>query len=180
MKAFLRTQVNLDGKQSVKLVFSTIIRKLISPTALRNYSWKGQCKVNSAQKGLKSFKASFKNIINMVFLLCREGDPCVTMQIVGDCFFNMLRNKNTDIKRSLKHHGEKREANVRVIVAPPKKRKRKIVVKKEKPAICYEDLTIDQDSTATGHSSTIDGNNGTTVNNIILIFLRSKPIYSYT
>lgn len=101
----------LNGKKTGSVIFKDVVRQLLDPCALKDYSWKGQKRPNCGQ--MKSFKVTFPNFIDFVDKVVRLGDLDSVQEEIHDAFSKFLRQKNTEANRNSKRIGERRATSVR-------------------------------------------------------------------
>lgn len=111
---------NLNGKRDNGPFFRTLMRKILIPTTIQAFSWKGQSRSTkgSVKTENKSFKDTFPTFVKFVHRVVRAADFEFTEEDNDDAFSNYLRNKNTEIQRHEKGAGEQRVARVRRNKAP--------------------------------------------------------------
>lgn len=94
---FYKNQYDVNGKRDGCMIFRTIARRIISPGALEEYSWKGQNKKNSRPK--ISFQNTFQNIVEIMYKICSLSDITYSREKTEREFVKLLRFKNMNAKR---------------------------------------------------------------------------------
>lgn len=105
---------NLNGKRDSVSFFKVLLRKVLAPTILVPYSWKGQSRntPGTERMGNKSFKNTFPTFISFILRVVRAADYEFTQEQCHNAFSLFLRNKHTEIKR-FTGEGNQREAHAR-------------------------------------------------------------------
>lgn len=96
---YFQNSLKLNGKRDGGAIFRVVIRKLIDPIALSDYSWKGQKKPKS-ETTYVSFESGFPSLINFVNSIVCLGDSEHVLEKTEELFKGFLKNKCTEAKRN--------------------------------------------------------------------------------
>lgn len=110
---FFDHEYNLNGKREGKVLFKTILRRIVVPTLLQPFSWKGNSrKTDEAASFIpnRSFKDSFPELVLFLQRVIFAADMEHTAEDTEECFSLFLRQKNVEIQRFLEGSHTKRAA----------------------------------------------------------------------
>lgn len=115
---YYKSQYDLTGKRDGSMIFRTVTRKIIDPTIMLDFSWKGQQRnntqendnENSSDKN-KSFKATFPNFISAITMICSAADVNFSNEKTEEEFNKMLRFKKVIAKRASKPQTESKSSS---------------------------------------------------------------------
>lgn len=104
----------LNGKRNSGSFFKLLIRRILVPTLLAPFSWKGQSRnvQGTERPENRSFKDTFPTFVNFVHRVVRAADCEFTQEQCHNAFGLYLRNKHTEISRYT-GEGYQREAHTR-------------------------------------------------------------------
>ncbi|XP_065085243.1 uncharacterized protein LOC135707355 [Ochlerotatus camptorhynchus] len=114
---YLQSVYNLTGKREGFPFFKTVVRRLIVPTVLLPYSWKGNSRSKKGDQASVvvndknySFKNMFPNFVRFIYRVVSAADIEFTSEDNEKAFSDHLRQKNTEVKRFIESNGMQREA----------------------------------------------------------------------
>lgn len=114
---YLQSVYNLTGKREGFPFFKTVVRRLIVPTVLLPYSWKGNSRSKKGDQTSVvvndrnySFKNMFPNFVRFIYRVVSAADIEFTSEDNEKAFSDHLRQKNTEVKRFIESNGVQREA----------------------------------------------------------------------
>ncbi|EAT33468.1 AAEL014257-PA [Aedes aegypti] len=116
---YIQSVYKLTGKREGFPFFKTVIRRLMAPTVLVCYSWKGNSRTKKGDQTAVvndqnySFKNMFPNIVRFIYRVVSAADFEYTSEDNEKAFSDYLRQKTTEIKRFLHSNGVQREACTR-------------------------------------------------------------------
>ncbi|XP_062561044.1 uncharacterized protein LOC134225189 isoform X2 [Armigeres subalbatus] len=117
---YIQSVYKLTGKREGFPFFKTIIRRLIAPTVLICYSWKGHSRTKKGDQTAVvvtdhnfSFRNMFPNIVRFIYRVVNAADFEYTGEDNEKAFSDYLRQKKTEIKRFLQSNGAQRAASSR-------------------------------------------------------------------
>lgn len=152
---YIQSSYNLTGKREGFPFFKTIIRKLITPTVLVSFSWKGNSRMKRGdqttvivQDKNTSFKNEFPNIVRFMYRVVNAADFEYTSEDNEKAFSDYLRQKTTEIKRFLQSNGNQRT---------PSSRKRKKIRATDEGSSTSAGRDQGQDQEIYGVNDTTDG-----------------------
>lgn len=121
---YIQSVYKLTGKREGFPFFKTVIRKLIAPTVLVCFSWKGNSRTKKGDQIAVvndqnySFKNMFPNIVRFIYRVVSAADFEYTSEDNEKAFSDYLRQKTTEIRRFLQSSGIQRACS--------RKRRRKV------------------------------------------------------
>lgn len=112
--AYFEFVFNLNGKRDSGPFFKLLLRKMLVPTVLLPFSWKGQSRnVKGIERSEnRSFRQCFPTFVKFVHRVIRAADYEYTQEQCDKSFSLFLRNKHTEISR-FTGNGNLRVTNVR-------------------------------------------------------------------
>ncbi|XP_065078975.1 uncharacterized protein LOC135701954 [Ochlerotatus camptorhynchus] len=101
---FFHTEYSLNGKREGSPFFKTIMRRMLVPTILLPFSWKGfSRKVPGPESTAdnRSFKETFPGFVAFIQRIVCAADIAHTVEANDACFSQFLRQKNVEVQRFL-------------------------------------------------------------------------------